>query len=67
MDFVLKIDYRKKEAKALVEYLKNLSFVQIIPEQRYNDETEKAIQEVREGKNVKRAESASKLFEDLGI
>lgn len=68
MDFILKIDYRKKEAKALVEYLKHLSFVQVIPEkQRYNDETEKVIQEVLEGKNLTRVKNSKELFKDLGI
>lgn len=52
MEIVLKIDQRKKEAKALIEYLKNLPFVEIenMPnKKRYNIETEKAIEDARTG------------------
>ena len=52
MEIVLKIDQRKKEAKALIEYLKNLPFVEIenMPnKKRYNIETEKAIDDARSG------------------
>jgi len=51
MEFTIKIDQRKKEAKALIEFLKNLSFVEIELQEkpRYNPETEKAIQDARNG------------------
>lgn len=50
MEITIKIDQRKKEAKALLEYLKNLPFVEIAAEKpRYNIETENAIREVKEG------------------
>ncbi len=51
MQFTIKIDQRKKEAKALIAYLKNLPFVELASEKRlYNAETENAIQEARTGK-----------------
>lgn len=51
MEFTIKIDQRKKEAKALLEYLRNLPFVEFeIEKRRYNAETEKAIQDARTGK-----------------
>ncbi|HAH55010.1 MAG TPA: hypothetical protein DCM02_06920 [Flavobacterium sp.] len=52
MEIVLKIDQHKKEAKALIEYLKNLPFVEIenmSSKKRYNTETEKAINDARSG------------------
>ena len=52
MEFIIKIDPRKKEAKALLDYLKNLPFVELeLEKPRYNAETEKAIQEARTGKS----------------
>ena len=51
MEFTIKIDHRKKEAKALLEYLKSLPYIEIETEKpRYNAETEKAIQDARAGK-----------------
>lgn len=51
MEFTIKIDQRKKEAKALLEYLQNLPFVELeLEKTRYNAVTEKAIQEARTGK-----------------
>jgi antitoxin component of RelBE/YafQ-DinJ toxin-antitoxin module len=51
MEFTIKMNPRKKEAKALLEYLKNLPFVALaIEKPRYNAETEKAIREARTGK-----------------
>ena len=52
MEITLKIDQRKKEAKALLEYLKNLPFVEIDSKSRYNAETEKAIHDVRNKKTT---------------
>ncbi|MDP2058783.1 MAG: hypothetical protein U1C58_13880 [Flavobacteriaceae bacterium] len=50
MELTIKIDQRKKEAKALLEYLKNLPFVEVTTDKpRYNPETEKAIIEARKG------------------
>ncbi len=54
MEITIKIDDRKKEAKALIEYLKNLSFVEMDSEKpRYNKETEEAIKDVKKGKTQK--------------
>lgn len=53
MEITIKIDHRKKEAKAFLEFIKSLSFVKIEEvetTQRYNNETEKAIKEARSGK-----------------
>ena len=54
MEITIKIDERKKEAKAFVEFLKNLSFVEITShKKRYNKETEEAIKDVKKGKTQK--------------
>jgi hypothetical protein len=54
MEITIKIDERKKEAKALLEFLKNLSFVEISSSKpRYNKETEEAIKDVKLGKTEK--------------
>ena len=54
MEITIKIDERKKEAKAFVEFLKNLSFVEITShKKRYNKETEKAIEDLKKGKTQK--------------
>jgi phage tail tube protein FII len=39
MEITLKIDQRKKEAKALVEYLRNLPYVQVETKNRTNDKS----------------------------
>jgi hypothetical protein len=67
MEVILRIDQRKKEAKALLEFLKNLSFVEIeIAKPRFNPETEKAIQDVRNG-NTFKVKNSKQLFKELGI
>jgi len=54
MELTIKIDQRKKEARALLEYLKNLPFVEVTTDKpRYNAETEKAIIEARKGNTEK--------------
>jgi antitoxin component of RelBE/YafQ-DinJ toxin-antitoxin module len=66
MEFTIKIDSRKKEAKALLEYLKNLPFVQLEQEKpRYNAATEKAIQEARSGIGVTKVKNVADLFQKL--
>lgn len=40
MEITLKIDQRKKEAKALVEYLRNLPYVQVETKNRTNDKSD---------------------------
>lgn len=44
------INENSKEAIALLEYLKSLSFVEVEEKPRYNATTEKAIKDAREGK-----------------
>lgn len=46
----VKIKENSKQAAALLEYLKSLSFVEVQEEPRYNATTEKAIKDAREGK-----------------
>jgi antitoxin component of RelBE/YafQ-DinJ toxin-antitoxin module len=64
MEFTIKIDPRKKEAKALLEYLRNLPFVEL-EKRRYNVETEKAIQEARNGIGVTKVKNVADLFQKL--
>lgn len=66
MEFTIKIDQRKKEAKALITYLKNLPFVEIASEKpRYNAETERAIQDARNGIGVTKVNNVADLFQKL--
>lgn len=53
--YTIKIDERNKAAKAFIEMLKHLPFVKIVESEspRYNEETEQAIREAREGKTTK--------------
>lgn len=54
MEVIIKFDQRKKETKALLEYLKNLPYIEVSSNKsRYNAETEKAILEVKNGKTEK--------------
>lgn len=54
MEVIIKFDQRKKETKALLEYLKNLPYIEVSSNKpRYNAETEKAIIEVKNGKTEK--------------
>jgi antitoxin component of RelBE/YafQ-DinJ toxin-antitoxin module len=66
MEFTIKIDQRKKEAKALLEYLKNLPFVELeIDKPRYNAETEKAIQDAKNGIGITKVKNVTDLFQKL--
>ncbi len=49
----VRINDKSKQAKALIEMLKTFAFVEIDELPRYNEETEKAIREAREGKSEK--------------
>ncbi|GAA4802079.1 hypothetical protein GCM10023231_33750 [Olivibacter ginsenosidimutans] len=62
----VRIKSSNKQAKALIEMLKTFSFVEVEEEKRYNAETEKAIQEVRDGK-VTKTKNSEDLFKQLGI
>jgi len=67
MEITIKFDQRKKETKALLEYLNNLPYIEVVIEKpRYNAETEKAIQDVRNGKTFK-VKNSKQLFKELGI
>mgnify|MGYP003420996779 CR=1 FL=1 len=65
MEITIKIDERKKEAKALVEFLKNLSFVEISSEKRYNKETEKVIYDAKKGIGLTRYKDSKEMFEKI--
>jgi antitoxin component of RelBE/YafQ-DinJ toxin-antitoxin module len=66
MEIIIKIDQRKKEAKALIEYLKNLPFVEVATDTtRYNKTTEKAINDARKGLGVRKVKNAAELFKEL--
>ena len=66
MEITIKIDQRKKEARALLEFLKNLPFVELdIEKRRYNPETEKAIQDAKNGIGITRVKNVSDLFQKL--
>jgi hypothetical protein len=66
MELTIRIDQRKKEAKALLEYLKNLPFVEVTTDKpRYNPETEKAILEARKGLGLINADNVDDLFKKL--
>lgn len=50
MEVILKIDPRKKEAKALLEFIKNLPYVSIeVPSKKVNAITKKAMDEAKKG------------------
>ena len=66
MEVTIKLDQRKKEAKALLAYLKSLPFVEIgIENQRYNDETEQVIRDAKNGIGVSKAKNTGDLFRKL--
>lgn len=66
MELTIRIDQRKKEAKALLEFLKNLSFVEIDTEKpRYNAETEKTIKNASKGIGLNKAKNSEDLFKKL--
>lgn len=66
MELTIKLDPRKKEAKALLEYLKNLPFVEFeIEKPRYNAETEKAIQAAKNGIGITKVKNVADLFQKL--
>lgn len=59
------IDDKSKQAKALIEMLKTFKFVKIEEQPRYNEETEQAMREAREGKNLHMTVSHEDLMEQL--
>ena len=66
MQVTIKLDQRKKETKALLEYLKSLPYVKVESEKpRYNTATEKAIQDAKKGIGVTNAKNVTDLFKKL--
>lgn len=66
MEIKLKIDNRKKEAKAFLEYMKNLPFIEIQDDKpRYNALTEKSIIQALRGVGISKAKNVKDLFEQL--
>lgn len=63
MEITIKIDQRKKEARALLEFLKNLPFVEVEP--RYNPETEKAIQDAKNGIGLTTYKNSNDMFKKV--
>jgi len=60
-----KIKENSKQAKTMIEFLKTLSFVEIIDEKKvFNNTTLLALKESDEG-NLKTFDSVDSLFEDL--
>lgn len=59
------IKENSKQAKALLEMLKTFSFVEIEEKPRYNEETERAIADVRAGRNIIKAKNAKDLLKTL--
>ncbi len=49
----VRINDKSKQAKALIAMLKTFAFVEVEETPRFNEETEKAIREAREGKTEK--------------
>lgn len=66
MEVIIKFDKRKKETKALLEYLKSLPYIEVETHNpRYNAETEKAIQDAKKGIGVTTVENVADLFKKL--
>ena len=66
MEVIIKFDQRKKETKALLEYLKSLPYIKVeTHEPRYNAATEKAIQDAKKGIGVTEVKSVDDLFKKL--
>jgi hypothetical protein len=59
------IDDKSKQAKAVIEMLRTFKFVEIEEQPRYNEETERAMREAREGKNMHMTVSHEDLMEQL--
>ncbi len=64
----IRIKENSKQAKALIEMLKTFPFVEFKEEpDRYNEETEKAIRDAREGKNMICAKNVQHLLNKLKV
>ena len=66
MELTIRIDNRKKEAKAFLDYMKNLPFIEICNERpRYNSQTEKSIKDAILGVGIHKAKNVKDLFIQL--
>lgn len=66
MEVTIKFDQRKKETKALLEYLRSLPYIKVEMEKpRYNAITEKAIRDAKNGIGITKVKNVSDLFEKL--
>jgi len=66
MELIIKFDQRKKEVKALMEYLKSLPYIEVATEKpRYNAETEKIIKNASKGIGLNKATNSEDLFKKL--
>ena len=67
MAIVLTVDERSNAARAFLEFVKNLPFITVKENTRYNAETEGVIRAARKGKDVIRVKNSAELFKELGI
>ena len=66
MSLTIKIDLKSKEGKLLAEYVKSLAYVTVQEDDiRYNEKTEKAIKEAREGKGIIKTKRHADLMNKL--
>jgi len=66
MTTIVKVNNRSKAAKLFLEYIKTLPFVEVEQESpRYNEETEKAMKEAREGKGIIKTKNHEDLMKKL--
>ena len=64
----LRVNETSTQGKAFAEYAKTLSYVEIVePEKVPNAETIKAINDARDGTNIKRYKNANEMFKALKI
>jgi hypothetical protein len=64
MEAIIKIDIKSKAAKSFLEFAKTLSFAKV--EKGFNQETVKALNDVKQGKTFK-VKNSEELFKQLGI
>jgi hypothetical protein len=66
MEITIRLDQRKKESRALLEFLKNLPFVEVNNNKpRYNAATEKAIKDAKNGIGLTKVKDIADLFNKL--
>ena len=66
MATIVKIDSRSKAAKLFIEYIKTLPFVHVEKDSpRYNEDTEIALKEARQGKGITKTKNHGDLMRKL--